>query len=248
MEVVQSDVTFKRKKRITMQKFLSIAIILAMIAGCSNNTSNEANIQQDTDSIAYVLGMNVGLNLLKMDSTINIEAVCRGIRDVAYDQPMMTLEEAETFFLGYMNHTLPEKAIAMEEQLLIDLAKTSRDYARTRSGITYAVRTLGNQERIPTASRDSLYLRYRILSLDKQEIYSSYEQGDTIRVRLLDMKNGLQESVKLIGEGGKVEAWIPSQLAYGTEGDTTFNIAPNATLCFEIELVKLDKYAEWQRR
>ena len=30
-------------------------------------------LRNDTDSVAYVIGMNVGANLLKMDSTINVE-------------------------------------------------------------------------------------------------------------------------------------------------------------------------------
>lgn len=32
--------------------------------------------------MAYIIGMNVGMNLLKMDSTLNVNAVCEGIRDV----------------------------------------------------------------------------------------------------------------------------------------------------------------------
>ena len=32
----------------------------------------------DTDSVAYVIGMNIGRNLQRMDSTIRVEAVCEG--------------------------------------------------------------------------------------------------------------------------------------------------------------------------
>lgn len=231
-----------------MKKIVTILIVGLTILGCSKRSGGEVKLKTDTDSVAYVLGMNIGLNLMRMDSTIHIEAVCRGIRDVVRERELMSLEEAETFFLGYMNYTLPEKAVALEEQWLADLAETSRDYARTRSGITYAVEVLGDQERIPAASRDSLYLRLRILSTANEELYSSYERNDTLRVRLDELKAGLQESVKLIGEGGKVTTWIPSKEAYGAEGDQEMNIPANRTLGFEIELVKLDKYAEWNRR
>lgn len=229
-------------------KIFSTLVIALMIVGCSQNTGKEARLTTDTDSVAYVIGMNVGLNLIRMDSTLNIEAVCQGLRDVARNHTKLSLEEAETFFLGYMNYTLPEKAQALEEQWLAELAEQSRDFARTRTGITYAVRTLGDQVRIPAASRDSLALRYLIRTTDNKVLYSSYERGDTIRTTLSDLKSGLQESVKLIGEGGKVEAWIPSQLAFGAEGNSEMNIAPNKTLCFEIELIQLDKYTEWSRR
>lgn len=232
-----------------MKKTLLILLVLATLIGCSKSSGNDSHrIKSDTDSVAYIVGMNIGLNLMRMDSTINVEAVCRGIRDMVREKNILTLEEAETFFLGYMNYTLPEKALALEEQLLEDIAASNRKYARTRSGITYAVEELGDQNRISSAVRDSLYMRYRILTTDEKVIYSSYERGDTVRTTYHNLEKGLQESIKLIGEGGKIIAWIPSKLAYGAEGNKEYNISANQTLCFEIELVKLDKYSEWQRR
>ncbi len=68
----------------------------------------------DTDSVAYVIGMNVGANLLKMDSTINVNAVCEGIRDMFRGNPRLSAADAETFYLSYVNYALPEKARAYE--------------------------------------------------------------------------------------------------------------------------------------
>ena len=59
---------------------------------------------------------------------------------------------------------------------------------------------------------------------------------------------GMKESVKLVGSGGKINAWIPSSAAYGTQGDKELGIQPNTTLYYEIELVDVDKYANWSRR
>ena len=81
-----------------------------------------------------------------------------------------------------------------------------------------------------------------------QSTYSSYERGDTLRDALGSLRRGVRESVKLIGRGGRIEAWIPAAAAYGAEGDKTLGIGPNATLFYEIELVGVDKYAEWSRR
>ena len=81
-------------------------------------------------------GMNVGANLLKMDSTINVNAVCEGIRDMFRGNPRLSAADAETFYLSYVNYALPEKARAYEEQFLLDIAKSNRSYARTSSGVT----------------------------------------------------------------------------------------------------------------
>ena len=192
--------------------------------------------------------MNVGMNLMKMDSTINVNAVCEGIRDVFRQGTRFSAADAEVFYLRYMNYALPEKARAYEEQFLQDILKANRNYARTASGVTYTVEVLGDQEQIPASDRDSIALRYLIRTADGRDVYSSYERGDTLRTTLGGLLKGMKESVKLVGRGGKINAWIPSSAGYGTEGDKELGIQPNTTLYYEIELVDVDKYANWSRR
>ena len=225
---------------------LFAAAVLAV--GCSKKSTNGVKLKSDIDSVAYVIGMNVGLSLQRMDSTLNVAAVCEGIRDIFEGDPRMTVEAAETFYLSYVNYALPEKARAYEEQFLADIAKSNRSYARTSSGVTYTVEEVGDQDRIPTSDRDSVVLRWVIRTADGKDIVSSYEQGDTVRSALRNLNRGVQESLKLIGAGGRIQAWMPADMAYGAEGDEALGIGPNATLYYEIELLDVDKYANRFRR
>ena len=232
-----------------MRKTLVVLMAAALLAGaCSKKTGGGVKLKTDTDSVAYVIGMNVGMNLMKMDSTINVNAVCEGIRDVFRQGTRFSAADAEVFYLRYMNYALPEKARAYEEQFLQDILKANRNYARTASGVTYTVEVLGDQEQIPASDRDSIALRYLIRTADGRDVYSSYERGDTLRTTLGGLLKGMKESVKLVGRGGKINAWIPSSAGYGTEGDKELGIQPNTTLYYEIELVDVDKYANWSRR
>lgn len=232
-----------------MRKTLVVLTAAALLAGaCSKKTGGGVKLKTDTDSVAYVIGMNVGMNLMKMDSTINVNAVCEGIRDVFRQGTRFSAADAEVFYLRYMNYALPEKARAYEEQFLQDILKANRNYARTASGVTYTVEVLGDQEQIPASDRDSIALRYLIRTADGRDVYSSYERGDTLRTTLGGLLKGMKESVKLVGRGGKINAWIPSSAGYGTEGDKELGIQPNTTLYYEIELVDVDKYANWSRR
>lgn len=232
-----------------MRKTLVVLTAAALLAGaCSKKTGGGVKLKTDTDSVAYVIGMNVGMNLMKMDSTINVNAVCEGIRDVFRQGTKFSAADAEVFYLRYMNYALPEKARAYEEQFLQDILKANRNYARTASGVTYTVEVLGDQEQIPASDRDSIALRYLIRTADGRDVYSSYERGDTLRTTLGGLLKGMKESVKLVGRGGKINAWIPSSAGYGTEGDKELGIQPNTTLYYEIELVDVDKYANWLRR
>ena len=72
--------------------FPAFALLLA--GACSKKTGGSVKLAKDTDSVAYVIGMNVGLNLQRMDSTINVEAVCEGIRDVFREKTRLSGEEA----------------------------------------------------------------------------------------------------------------------------------------------------------
>jgi len=232
-----------------MKKTFPILPALVLLAGaCSKNSDGGGvKFRNDTDSVAYVIGMNVGANLLKMDSTINVNAVCEGIRDMFRGNPRLSAADAETFYLSYVNYALPEKARAYEEQFLLDIAKSNRSYARTSSGVTYTVTDVGDQNQVPTSERDSVALRWVIRTAAGDEITSSYERGDTVRSLVRNLRRGVQESVKLIGKGGKINAWMPSSAAYGAEGDKELGVAPNATLYFEIELVDLDRYPPRRR-
>ena len=99
-----------------------------------------------------------------------------------------------------------------------------------------------------TVDVERMFRNGGIRTADGRDVYSSYERGDTLRTTLGGLLKGMKESVKLVGRGGKINAWIPSSAAYGTEGDKELGIQPNTTLYYEIELVDVDKYANWSRR
>lgn len=230
-----------------MKRTIVLLTAAAALAGACSKKGGGVKLRTDTDSVAYVIGMNVGMNLLRMDSTMNVGAVCEGIRDVFRGSAKFTTADAETFYLRYVNFALPEKARAYEEQFLQDIAKSNRSYARTASGVTYTVDELGDQGAVPASDRDTVVVRYVIRTADGTQVYSSYERNDTLRMQLGDLRKGVKESVKLIGKGGHINAWLPSAAAYGAEGDEQLGIAPNTTLYYEIELIDVDKYANRPR-
>ena len=229
-------------------KRLLLVVVAAAAVCCSKSTGGgSVKLKSDTDSIAYILGLNVGLNLQRMDSTMRVEALCEGIRDAFRGDTKLSMEEAETYYLRYLTYTLPEKARAYEEQFLSDIAKSNRSYARTASGVTYTVGNVGDQELLPSADRDTVVLRYVIRTSDGRTLYSSYERGDTLRCAVSALRKGVRESLKLIGKGGHIDAWLPAATAYGAEGDAELGIAPNTTLYYEMELLDVVKYANRRR-
>jgi FKBP-type peptidyl-prolyl cis-trans isomerase FkpA len=217
-----------------MKRLLLIFTLVATLSSCHKSG---VKLGAEADSLAYVIGMNVGKNLLQMDSTLNVDVVCTAIREVFDGKEKMSFEEAKVYYLRQMNYTKYERFKLYEEQFLADLAKSDRAYARTKSGITYKISELGDQQNLPAYQRDTVVIRYKILHQNGTELYSSYERADTTRTALSKVVVGLQENLKMVGKGGKFTAWIPSMLAYGTGGNEELGIDPNSTLCYEVEVL-----------
>lgn len=219
-----------------------LAIILAVAAIFASCHKGGVKLGTDTDSLAYVIGMNVGYSLMQMDSTLNVEVVCAAIKDVFAESEKMSFEDAKVYYLRQMNYTKYERFKLYEERFLADMAKSDRAYTRTKSGITYKISEPGDQQNLPSYQRDTVVIRYKIMRQDGSEVYSSYERADTTRIALSKLIVGLQENMKMVGKGGKFMSWIPAHLAYGAGGDKELGVEPNSTLCYEVEVIDVISY------
>lgn len=217
--------------------FLPVAVVLLTWGGCSRKNGH-AKLQTDTDSVAYVIGLNVGANLLQMDSAMNVDAVLRGIADRFAGRAALTPQEAQTFYLRYVNYALPEK-IREQERRFLDDATSGSGFRRSDSGLRYDVTREGDAKRTIASDADRIDIRIKALLRDGREIYSSYERGDTLRTRPDSLPAGLREGVKLLGRGGAARLWVPAALAYGAAGDEALGVGANETLYCEVELLDI---------
>ena len=194
-----------------MKRFTILPILmLTLWSGCSKSGGG-VKLHTDTDSVAYVIGLNVGANLLKMDSTLNAAAVCKGIADYFAGRQSMTMEEAQTFYLRYVNYAVPEK-IREQERRFLDDVTSGQGFKSSESGLRYDVTRDGDLKRTIASDTARIAVRIKALRRDGGEIYSSYERGDTLRTRLDSLPAGLREGLKLLGSGGAVKLWVPAGL------------------------------------
>ncbi|MFR9533159.1 MAG: FKBP-type peptidyl-prolyl cis-trans isomerase [Rikenellaceae bacterium] len=234
------------KFRFPFSIIIIIIIISSLISLFSCKSEPQTTItplKSESDSLAYIIGMSVAENLIAMDSTINFAAVCRAMVDYGSSEALLSLDEARTYYLRYLTYVEPERKRGYEEQYLEELTKTNRDYTRSKSGLTYNIEVIGDESRTPRGVNDLISMRYTISRIDGEQIYSSFEAADTLVAALKDLGEGVQESLKMIGEGGKITAWIPSRLAYGEYGDSLLRVQPFETLYYQMELVGMERNA-----
>ena len=107
----------------------------------------------------------------------------------------------------------------------------------TASGLQYEVLTKGTGTKSPSAT-DVVEVNYEGKLLDGKIFDSSYQRGESISFPLNRVIAGWTEGVQLMTEGAKYRFYIPSNLAYGERGAGR-DIGANATLIFDVELIKI---------
>lgn len=225
-----------------MKKSLITILILLVLVSCGGKTTTvKPTMQTSADSMSYVMGLNLGRNLVGIDSLLNIDMVCEGLRDAYHGEPKFNDEVARAAYLKYMNYDVYERVKHFEKQFLEDLRHQDRKFVATHSGLTYKIADIGDMKSVIRNNRDTIRIRYRALDQAGNVVDTTYYRGDTLRLAVGDMTRGVIEAAKLIGKGGHMEAWLPSALAFGSAGCDSLNVAPNTMLYYELWLIDIEK-------
>ncbi len=218
-----------------MKKLLVLAAAAAMVlSSCCNSGSR--NLKNEDDSLAYCVGVDLGSYVKNMDSTINIDIVTAAIRDVMAGKQKIKQEEYMAFLQEYFTVRKPAKDKAKSQAFLDKIEKDTKGIQKTASGLLYVVENPGNDV-MATSDNDQVRVLYKGMLPNGTVFDSSEMHGDTAQFALNGVIRGWTEGMKLVGEGGKIKLWVPSDLAYGDRG--MGQIPPSQALVFEVELVKV---------
>jgi FKBP-type peptidyl-prolyl cis-trans isomerase FkpA len=130
---------------------------------------------------------------------------------------------------------MAESALEKGEKFLAENAK-KEGVQTTESGLQY--KHLKEGEGKSPKATDTVLVHYKGTLIDGTEFDSSYRRNQPIEFPLNGVIPGWTEGVQLMKEGGKIQLFIPSRLAYGSRGAGGV-IGPDETLIFEIELLKV---------
>ena len=57
-----------------------------------------------------------------------------------------------------------------------------------------------------------------------------------------DLLEGLREVIRITGNGGSADIWIPSKYAYGAEGNEEMGIKPDQLLNYKVDIFDINFY------
>lgn len=133
--------------------------------------------------------------------------------------------------------------LAKEEDLRIQLfMERQSEYSFTKTGSGLYYDDLSESDVTEFAQEgDVACVDIKIMLLDKTVCYET-ESDECLELKIdkSEAESGLQEALKLMGEGDRFMVIIPSHLAHGLVGDQD-KIPPLSTLLVDVTLAELEK-------
>lgn len=206
------------------------------------------NENKSFDRISYALGLSMGNNFRASGITeINVQDFADGVAAVFYGStPKMSYDEAKAEIQAYFTEMEKKQRAAAEELGKANAAAGEAFLAEngkrvevktTPSGLQYEVLTEGDGPR-PEAN-DQVEVHYTGKLIDGTVFDSSVDRGMPATFGVTQVIPGWVEALQLMKAGSKWRLFIPSNLAYGPNGAPGSPIGPNATLIFDVELLKV---------
>ena len=158
----------------------------------------------------------------------------------------MTYDEAKAEIQAYFTELEKKQRAAAEElgkqnlelgeKYLAENGKRA-EVKTLPSGLQYEVITEGDGP-MPEAT-DQVEVHYTGKLIDGTVFDSSVDRGVPATFGVTQVIPGWVEALQLMKAGSKWRLFIPSNLAYGSNGAPGSPIGPNATLVFDVELLKV---------
>ena len=193
------------------------------------------------DKISYAIGMSMASNLMNSGlKNIEVEAFVKAFTEVinnkstsmSPDEANQTLQE----FFSKQQEDMLNKNLEKGSEFLEENSK-KENIVSLPSGLQYEVITEGDGAK-PKAT-DSVKCHYHGTLLDGTVFDSSVQRGQPAVFGVNQVIKGWVEALQLMSVGSKWRLFIPSNLAYGSQGAGS-SIEPNSTLIFEVELLGIE--------
>ena len=237
-------------------KYLGLEFNNRVMAALSDTTGNTKIYADNNEKliVSSLIGANFGHSLTTANLPLQTTWIVAAINDVKNNAQKIDDDTAEKFIMNYYTNVMPEEAKAKEKEWL-GMIEKKRGVQKTESGILYIIEEEGDSKAKAINDNDTVKVlytgrdcygevfdtnRWNDMPKERQEMLKQYDpensgKDNPIEFPLDRVIKGWTEGMKLVGKGGKITLWIPSEYAYGERG--TQGIAPYSALRFDVELI-----------
>jgi FKBP-type peptidyl-prolyl cis-trans isomerase len=226
-----------------LKKILIVLLLSFLVVGV---VYAEDKFKSKQEEIGYAIGMNIGTNMMQQKVDVDADQLAAGLQAVLKgEKPVISLEEMGKILTAYQQEMQMKQMSEMAAEAAKN-EKLSQDFLANNgaqegvvtldSGLQYKVITAGAGASPKVDSK--VQVHYRGTLLDGTEFDSSYKRGEPASFPVNGVIAGWTEALQLMKEGAKWQLVIPAPLAYAERGAPPM-IPPNATLIFDVELLKI---------
>ncbi|MCX7725403.1 MAG: FKBP-type peptidyl-prolyl cis-trans isomerase [Chitinispirillaceae bacterium] len=230
--------------------YVLIVGVIIIIAGCQKKEKEgEVKLVTETDTISYLIGVDIGRSLQEVKEEIVLDVVFAGIKDKLAKKEKRFNPEEERIIMEAFGMRMQQKQLAKTEEeaqknlkeanKFLEENKKNPQVVTTESGLQYIVLKEGKGPTPTDSSRVKVY--YECSLLNGKVVDGSSKRGGAPSVFMVsEVIEGWKEVLKLMKVGSKYKVFIPPHLAYGRRG-MAHDIGPNMLLVYEIELLDIVK-------
>jgi FKBP-type peptidyl-prolyl cis-trans isomerase FklB len=225
-----------------MRSILAV-VMLAMATAASAQEASP--LKTEKDKLSYAMGMDLAGQLKTNAVEVDPAVFAKGMQDALAGKTLLTDTEAKAIIADLQKAMVARRTTELqaaaaknktEGEAFLAANKAKEGVVTLPSGVQYKILTAGTGSK-PTVEQ-TVVCNYRGTLIDGKEFDSSYKRGQPMTFPVKGVIKGWTEVLQLMPVGSKWQVVVPPALAYGERG-AGVDIAPNATLVFEIELVAI---------
>lgn len=221
-----------------MKKLIVLSGAIALFFSACTSTGS-SSMKTEEDSLAYCLGTDMGTYIYNVDSMLgeklNTDLLITGIKNaIKKDSSILTTKEAYDFMRRYYSVIKPKKDSIASAEFLAKVEKENKNVQKTESGLLYEVIEIGDSN-VKADSTSKVRVLYRMADRNGNDIQNTYDSNDTLDIPIKNVIKGFAEGMTLVGKGGKIKLWIPSELGYGSRQQGP--IPANSALYYEVDVI-----------
>jgi FKBP-type peptidyl-prolyl cis-trans isomerase FklB len=235
-------------KKMHMSVLAGTAVLAMSFAAVSAEQEATLKLNDSAKRLSYSLGYQIGGDFKEQGVDMDADAVVKGIEDaMAGAEPLMPRKAMYETLSSLKRKVVNDdrkklKSMNRREQELKRIAEGRKfleenagkpGVKTTASGLQYKIVKPGNDKK--PGPKDTVTVNYRGMQVNGNEFDSSEKHGGPATFGLNNVIAGWTEGLQLIGEGGKIELYIPHTLAYRGTGPMA-----HKTLIFDVGLISVD--------
>lgn len=225
-----------------LKKLLTASSVLVLL---STLIIAKDGLVSQKEKAAYVIGTELGKQLVFSKDDIDLDSLKLGIKDVFEKNELkLTKKQMEEAIRVFQENKMKKQnellaKLAKEGKEFLDKNKKKKGVVTLKNGLQYKVIKKGKGKVSPKAN-DTVKTHYKGTLVNGIVFDSSYERGTPVSFPVNGVIPAWTQALQLMKEGDKWQLFIPSELAYGKRGAPP-SIGPDATLIFDIELIEILK-------